>query len=64
MGITRVFDCKVGKLLCGIIAVASAVVDVTLNFLTDNVSLSEDDVIIAFSVMSSKSMVFDESATI
>lgn len=63
MGITRVFDCTVEKLLSGIIVVASSVVDVTLNILTDNVSLSEDGVIIAFSEISSNSMVFDESAT-
>jgi len=41
MGITRLFDCKVGKLFSGtyvvVIIVASAIVDVTLDFSIDDV---------------------------
>lgn len=63
MGVMCLFDCKV--VLLGIYVVTSAIVDAKLNFLTDDVLLSEDNgVVIALSVKSSKSVIPDESAIV
>lgn len=63
IGITRLSDCKV--VLLGMCVVTSAIVDATLNFLIDDVLLSEDDeVVIALSVKLSKSVVSDKSAIV
>lgn len=62
-GITRLSDCKV--VLLGMCVVTSAIVDATLNFLIDDVLLSEDDeVVIVLSVKLSKSVVSDKSAIV
>lgn len=64
IGITRSFD-EVGKLLsemCVVIGVTSVVVDMTLNFSTDDVWLSEDDGV--DEVVVTVSVILDESTTI